>query len=85
MSPSTQALVEKLTPIAERGTDETDADELRYNADNANVLDGTEKPSVVSAALTAALRAAGFKPTDKTVTSLNPAAKRRRVLIWQRA
>lgn len=85
MSPTTKALVEKLTPIAASQGTRLDADDLRYYAEEKNINLNTEKPSVVSAALTGALRAAGYRPTVSTITSLNPAAKGRRVVVWERA
>lgn len=82
MSPTTKALVEKLTPIAKAQGTKLDADDLRYHAEGSNINLNTEKPSVVSAAITGALRAAGYTPTSQTITSLNPSAKGRRVVVW---
>ena len=89
MSPSTQTLIDQLTPVADRlfaqnAPHGVDADELRYEATNLNILDVNVKPSILSAALTASLRAANGKPTNQTRMSLQPTARGRRVMIWQR-
>ena len=89
MSPTTQTLIDQLTPIADRlfsrnAPEGVDADELRYEAQQQGVdLDYT-KPSIISAALTASLRAANGKPTAQTRKSMQPTARGRRVLVWVR-
>ncbi len=87
MTAAVQALVEKLTPVAKSYLGaKLNADELRYCAKFGQNIDlNTPKPSVVSAAITRSLLTAGWKPTDRTISSLAERARGRRVLVWVRA
>jgi hypothetical protein len=88
MNPNTQALIERLTPIAKTHlahADGADADILRFSAENNGIIIRTTPPSVISTVLTGALRAAGGKPTDVTRRSMAPTARGRRVLVWKLA
>lgn len=88
MNPNTQGLIERLTPIAAKQFithADVDADLLRFAAEESGIITRATKPSIISAVLTGALRAAGGKPTDQSVKSLAPTARGRRVLVWRRA